>query len=178
MLKLRPLPILISGLIAVILLFGGWFAYRSLTVNTPLTSMIAGLPAVENADVQVNGSELNVNLNVGRNADLQAIANKIYTEGASIAKASTVKLNMNGKSSQALDTWWGVTLFDIAQAMETKTYSKIPAALQSHAAKLPGVAFTTSMDDRNVYIKMTYGDAYKIVVLPRTPDKLGVWPNV
>jgi len=178
MLKLRPLPIIISGIVAAILLFGGWFAYRSLAVNSPLSSMISNLPAVEHADVNVDGSVLNVDLKVGRDADLQSIADKIYTEGASIAGASTVKLNMNGQSSRELDAWWGTTLFDVAQAMETKQYGQIPTALANHASKLQGVAFATEMDDRNVYVKMTYGDAYKVAVLPRTPDKMEVWPNV
>jgi len=176
--KIRPLPILISGIIAAVVLFGGWFAYRNFAVDSPLSSLIAALPAVEQGNAKISGSELQVDVNVKRDADLQAIADRIYKEAPGIAGADkVVRLSMNGQSTETLDRWWRETLFDIAQAMDTKQYAQIPAALEKHAASLTGLTYETAMDAHNVYIKLEYDNGYKAIVLPRTPDRLEVWPN-
>jgi hypothetical protein len=68
-------------------------------------------------------------------------------------------------------------LFDVAQAMDHRNYSDIPAAMKRVEQQFTGVHASSEMDDVNVYITLVDGDSAKHIVLPRKPEQLGVWPN-
>lgn len=80
-------------------------------------------------------------------------------------------------SSESLEDWWAGALFDVAEAMETRQYSLIPAALTELAGESGTMSVRTEMDDRNVYITLRDGGHYKYVILPRQAAMMGVWPN-
>lgn len=175
--KLRPLPIVLSSLITVAILFGGWYGYRSLTLESPLSDLVQQLPAVDNAELTVKDSNIEIDVKVKSEANIRELVQQVYSDTKQIAGNRTVKLHITDQSNAALDTWWANSLFDVAEAMELKQYGKIPQVLQARAQLLPGIDIQTEMDEQNVYVKLSQGEAYKVIVLPRIPNQLGVWPN-
>lgn len=176
--KLNPVVIILSSVVAVIVLFGGWFTYNKFAVESPLAELINEQPSVEKATIELTDSELAVNLEVNSDINIREVMNVIYTEGKSMLGNRDVNLNVNEQSSPELDAWWSTVLFDVAEAMELKEYSRIPEALNDKAAALDGLQVTTDIDEHNVYIKLIHKDAMKIVMLPRTPSQMGVPTNV
>lgn len=65
-------------------------------------------------------------------------------------------------------------MFSVAEAMDNKKYTEIPAKLEQ-MAKDSGIKTQTEMDTDNVYISLSDGDSSKFIVLPRNPAKIGVW---
>ncbi|MNN84691.1 hypothetical protein D3C81_2018840 [compost metagenome] len=61
--------------------------------------------------------------------------------------------------------------------MENKQYTQITAALKQMEQENSKLKATAEMDDKNVYITLTDGQYSKFVILPRTPERMGVWPN-
>lgn len=175
--KLRPWPIVLSSIITVVVLFGGWYGYRSLTIETPLSDLVHQLPEVDNAELTVKDSNIEIDMKVKPEANIRELVKQVYADTKEIAGNRTIKLHIADRSNEALDTWWANALFDVAEAMELKQYGKIPQVLQERAQLLPGIGIQTEMDEQNVYVKLTQGEAYKVIVLPRVPNQLGVWPN-
>ncbi|MFH5184701.1 hypothetical protein ACHHV8_19755 [Paenibacillus sp. TAB 01] len=175
--KLRLLPVSLSVVISATVLFGGYFVYQSVAMENPLASVVNNTPGVlQLVDTKISSTETTIELKLKPGASLRQIYNQIQKGGASVIGEKQLKLKVDSDSSDSLDAWWSSALFDVAQAMETKKYSQIPATLQARAAD-SNLKVSTEMDDKYVYVTMSDGTQSKYVMLPRTPDKMGVWPN-
>lgn len=175
--KLNPAVILITSVITLVVLFGGWFTYQHLALKSPLVKLINEQPSVEDATIKLNDNELDVDLKVTQDINIREFMNTIYKEGQSYIGSRNVNLHIEEQSSPAIEAWWSSTLFDVAEAMELKQYSRIPTTLQNKAGELPGLGITTDIDEKNVYIKLTHQEAVKIIILPRMPNKMEVFAN-
>lgn len=176
--KLRLFPIVISVVITASVLFGGWFAYQSFAMESPFSQIISKTPGVEDSTIEFGKSQVNVKVIPKENASLREIYQYIEKEGRSLLGSRKLNVEVKGNDpSKELEQWWSRSLFDVAQAMETRHYGDIPAALEKHAAEMAGLNVKTEMDNKNVYITLTKGQESKNLILPRTSAKIGVWPN-
>ncbi|GMK42459.1 hypothetical protein PCCS19_55190 [Paenibacillus sp. CCS19] len=176
--RIRLIPALVSVAVGVGLLFGGWYTYDQFAVKGPLEKAISKLPDVVESTSSFNNGAANVSLTLDEGANLRTVYDQLLTDGASVLKGRELKLDVTGAvSSDELDKLWSTVLFDVAQAMETKTYSQIPAALDKLAAEHAGLTVDTEMDDANVYVTLHKGEAFKYIILPRTPATMEVWNN-
>lgn len=175
--ELRPLPVLISVAVTSAVLFGGWFAYRSLAMENPLSETVHGIPGVVKADMTIDSDTVHLELALEPDADLRAIMAQIREEGQDIIEDRNIELTIDNNASPELDGWWSRMLFDVAEAMEHRRYSDIPKTLNANKDLLEGLSVHTSMDDENVYIRLNHGNHSKFVVLPREPAMLGVWSH-
>lgn len=177
MLKLRLLPILIAVLGSSAILFGGWFAYRSIAMENPMSRLLTGVPGVEKSEASIGSQKAVFTLKLNEQANLREIIQKINRDGASVIGKRELDVQVDSNTSPRLEEWWSRALFDVAQAMETKQYAKIPATLEEKAGEIPGLQVVTEMDENNVYVRLTDEEHSKYVILPRNPGKLGVWPH-
>ncbi|MGO4494489.1 hypothetical protein AB4114_01070 [Paenibacillus sp. 2RAB27] len=174
--KLRVLPVILSVIISAGVLFGGWFAYTSFAMENPLSHIINTVPGVTNSNMKLSSNQVDVELTLKPDANLRQVVELIKEEGSSIIGKRTVNITIKNQSSDKLDQWWSKALFEVAQAMETKHYADIPATLQKYANGVPTMNVDSEMDEKNVYIRLTDGDATKFIMLPRI-SQIGVWPN-
>jgi hypothetical protein len=175
-LKLKLVPLLIAILGSSAVLFGGWFVYHSVAMENPLNQALNGSPGVESSEAKI-GSKVVFNVKLNPQAHLSEIVHEIDKRSASISGDREVQINIESNSSPELEAWWSRALFGVAQAMETSQYSSIPTSLESKTGEIPGLTVQSEMDEKNVYVRMTDGEHVKFVILPRTPAKMGVWPN-
>ncbi|MDF2659190.1 MAG: hypothetical protein K0Q94_1981 [Paenibacillus sp.] len=175
--KLRLWPVLTSVVLSSAVLFGGWFLYDSLAMENPLTRIVQEQPGLEQSKVNVGNNTVTIEITPKPEANLREIYKSITEQGRSILGDRTVELVVKDTTTPELDSWWSGALFDVAEAMESKRYAAIPAALEAKKGALPGLVVTTEMDERYVYVRMTDGTHYKYMLLPRKPQKVGVWPN-
>lgn len=177
LMKLRILPIGISLVVSLAVLFGGWFIYDSYAMETPLNEVVKETPGVQNAKVNITKDKVTIQFTPAADASIREIYNSILTNGQSVIGSRNVVLDVNSNSSAALDNWWSKAMFDVAQAMETKQYGNIPVRLESLKTSFSGLVVQTEMDDQYVYVTLKDADHAKFVVLPRQGQKIGVWPN-
>lgn len=173
--KLRLLPVVLSVLVSATLLFGGYFAYRTLAMESPLQKVVSGISGVELVSMDLSGSDARMELKLAPGTNLREVYSKIQTEGRTTLGTKELKLKVVNDPSPRLEQWWSSALFEVAQAMETKQYAQIPKTLQAQGSD--GIKASTEMDDKYVYVTLSDGTTSKYVMLPRTPAKLGVWPN-
>ncbi|MCZ8521413.1 MULTISPECIES: hypothetical protein [Paenibacillus] len=179
--KLRLLPVILSVLVSASLLFGGYFAYQSFAMESPLQKTVSGIKGVQLVSMELGSTEATMEITLDKGTSLREVYHQIQNQGGTALARKDLKLKVTNPGSPRLEQWWSSALFDIAQAMETKQYAQIPATLKEKAAQdaQAGGAITTSteMDERYVYITLTDGEASKYIMLPRTAAKMGVWPN-
>lgn len=178
MLKPRVLPIMISAVLSVAVLFGGWAIYNHVAVSAPLNDAIKEVPGlVDVAKPSIEQDYVRIAVQLSDDANLRQVYENIAENGKAAIGDRKLELQIDSSSSAELDELWNQVLFEVAEAMETKAYSNIPKAMELAAGRYQGVSATTEMDGSNIYITMKQDKAAKYVVLPRTPAKLGVWPN-
>lgn len=175
--KLRPMPLIFSMVIAAVVLFGGWFLYQNVVVASPLQQSITSMEGVEQADIEFVGDQLKVALLLTNDVSLRDIVYQIYQQHADLLNQYTFQLTITNEGSAELDQWWSQALFQVAEAMENRAYGDIPVFLDDRSSELKGLQVYTEMDDYNVYIRLTLGDKSKYIILPRTPAMMGVWGN-
>lgn len=176
--KLRLLPVVVSIVVSATVLFGGYFAYQSVAMENPLQKVVTSIPGVELVTIDLGGSVAHLDLKLAAGTNLRDVYQKIEQEGASVLENKDLQIKVVGEASPRLEQWWSSALFEVAQAMETKQYAQIPKSLQNMAAATGGeLTVSTEMDEKYVYITLKDGELSKYIMLPRTPAKMGVWPN-
>lgn len=171
--KLRIKPIAITALVTATLLFGGWFAYRIVAMERPMNDLLAAIEGIDEYETVLGSDQVTLNLVLSNQANIREIVHTIKREAASVIGSKKLVIHLESDTSSELEEWWSSALFDVAEAMETRTYSAIPEKLMEKAA--PGMKVDTWMDDEYVYVALTLQDHAKFILLPRTPVQLGVW---
>ncbi|GGJ12048.1 hypothetical protein [Paenibacillus hunanensis] len=171
--KLRALPVIITALVSVAVLFGGFFAYRQLTLYKPLMNMVTAYPGVNSAQISINQKEVDLKLDLKSNADLGSIMEQFNKQSMPIVGARKVKLEVEDHSDQQLNNIWENAMFPVSQAMANRQYTDIPKTMQQIAGKNSGITAKAQMDDRNVYVSISNGKASKFLILPLSAQATG-----
>lgn len=175
--KLRAWPIVLTVALSALLLFGGWFAYRQWVIEDPLKKLVTNYEGVNTVQFDITHNQVDLKLNLEPGTDISGLVKYIERDGKKLIGNRTIKLDVEDESSPALDKLWEQVLFSVAQAMENKQYTEITAALEELEKKDSSLTTQAEIDEKNVYITMTDGTYSKFIILPRIPEKLGVWPN-
>ena len=173
--KLKVLPTVIALFAAGVILFGGWFMYRSYAMENPLANQVSSAQGVESVKSNFSSSKVTVDLVLNQDASLRDIYTLISDSEA--ARGRDVQLNVSSNTTPELEKWWSSALFEVAQAMETRHYSDIPELLEQKSNAVSGMTAETEMDEQHVYVRLAQGSGSKYVILPRVPAGMGVWPN-
>jgi hypothetical protein len=174
-LKLKVTPILIAVVASAAVLFGGWFIYHSVALESPLNHALNETAGVVDYKASISGAKTVFNIQLDNQANIREIVHKISQKNDEVAGDRVPEIKVTSNTSPQLEDWWSTALFDVAQAMETRRYADIPVALNAKADQIQGLSVQTEMDDDNVYVRLTEGEHVKFVILPRTAAKMGVW---
>lgn len=176
MIKPRVMPVIIAAAISASVLFGGWAIYNQVAVAAPLEQVVKEVQGVVSSGKPVMDNEqVTIQVELAPNANIRDIYENIATNGKNVFGDRKLVLEIKENSSKQLDDLWYSSMFEVAEAMETKTYSSIPEAMNKAAKAMKDVTIATEMDDNNVYITIKNTEAVKYVVLPRTPAQLEAW---
>lgn|GEM_PF-826494 len=175
--RVKPLVLTLVGSMAV--LFGGWFFYQNVAVQSPVEKVAKEVSTVSDAKANITRNDVQLVIQVQPDANLREIVQHIYQSGNKVIGEKKLNITVSNPSSPLLDDWWSHALFGVAQAMENKQYSEIPQVLEktSKSLNLTQVHTSAEMDERNVYVTITDGKASKYIILPRKGEPVGVWPN-
>ncbi|WP_410514849.1 hypothetical protein PaeBR_10950 [Paenibacillus sp. BR2-3] len=175
--KLRLVPLLLTSLLSAALLFGGWFMYRQFAIQEPLQKIVNSYEGVNDSHISINRDEVSLKLDLQPGTKLRELVQYISTEGQSVIGGRTLNLDVEQHSNQELDEIWDKAMFSVAEAMESRKYTLIPATLDELKEQYKGITATTEIDDNNVYVSLTNGKESKFIILPRQPETMGVWNN-
>ncbi|WP_379129305.1 hypothetical protein [Paenibacillus sp. sgz500958] len=175
--KLRLVPVLLTSLLSAALLFGGWFLYRQYAIQEPLQKIVDSYEGVNDSQITINRNQVALKLDLEPGTKLRELVQFITTEGKSAIGSRSLALDIEQHSNAVLDELWDKAMFSVAEAMESRKYTLIPATLNELKSEYEGVTATTEMDETNVYVSLTNGKESKYIILPRQPETMGVWNN-
>ena len=175
--KLRLVPVLLTALLSVALMFGGWFLYRQFAIQEPLQKIVDSYQGVNKSHISINRNQVTLKLDLQPGTKLRELVQYISTEGKSVIGNRSLTLDVEQHSSKELDEIWNQAMFSVAEAMESRKYTLIPAKLEQLKEQYKGITATTEIDDNNVYVSITNGKESKFIILPRQPETMGVWNN-
>ena len=175
MMKLRLTPIIISIAVSSLVLFGGWSVYHSVAMKNPIVETAEQFPGVEEASVEFVQGAVNLRLVVNKEADLHGVIDTLHRAAADAIGGRNLKIDIIDHASERLNEWWSQVLFEVAEAMEKRSYSDLPEILEAN--KHPGMTIDTAIDDTYVYIRLVDGEHVKFVLLERMPALMGVWTS-
>lgn len=175
--KLRVVPVVASVVVSAVLLFGGWFAYQQWAVENPFQHKVSQMEGVKSVQTSITPNQVELNLDLAPDTDFAGLVRQIETDGKKLLGSRELKLTIKDQQSEKLEQVWQKALFPIAQAMENKQYTEITAALEQLESTESGISAKADMDEKNVYITLTDGQVSKFIILPRTAQAIGVWPN-
>lgn len=135
--KLRAVPIVVAAVLAALLLFGGWFIYRQVTMQSPLEKIVSQYPGVTSAQIDIKPDQVVLNLDLKPQADIAGLVNVVKQKGQPIIGSRTVKLEIADHSNPALNQWWSEAMFPVAEAMENKKYTQITSTVELMKKKNP-----------------------------------------
>jgi hypothetical protein len=172
--KIRLLPMFFTVFISSALLFGGWYTYHSFMLEDPILREISKLDAVSDISLQVKQKTANVQITLKQGTSLQKSYHHISKIIHAKLKNHDVSIEFEDNSNEKLDAWWSLALFDVAQAMDTKNYTKIPQRL-GEMADAQQIDVRTELDNNNLYISLNDGSYQKYIILARDPKMMEVW---
>ncbi|WP_342561776.1 hypothetical protein NST84_19250 [Paenibacillus sp. FSL R7-0345] len=178
--KIRLVPVLLTSLLSAALLFGGWYGYRQFAVQEPLQKIVSSYEGVNESHISIKRNEVTLKLNLEPGTKLRELVQFVNTEGKSAIGSRTLRLDVDQNSSELLDDYWDKAMFSVAEAMESRKYTLIPAkldGLRTQSEEFKNVTATTEIDDNNVYVSLSDGKQSKFIILPRVPGTMGVWNN-
>lgn len=143
-----------------------------------MVESIHHIQGVKGAKAEFNRDRVTLTLTLAPDADLAHVVSQARRASQPYIGKRQLSVDVESSDSAKLESIWQKALFDIAQAMETKKYSDIPAALEKLQSNRQDFSAATQMDTDYVYISMKDDQGgSKFVILPRHPNKMGVWPN-
>lgn len=175
--KLRVGQIIAVAAISAVVLFGGWFAYRQWAIEAPLMDIASSYEGVNHVQMDITFEEIYLKLDLNPGANVRDFIRQLEQDGRKMMGDRTLRVEVEDRSTAALDDIWQEALFPIAQAMENKQYTNIQTTLSKLEEKYQLLETIADMDDKNVYVTLSDGKASKYIILPRIPEKMGVWPN-
>ena len=175
--KLRVGRVAASIVISGVVLFGGWFLYQQWAIERPLESLLKDMEGVSQVQLDIQSKELVIKLDLEPGADLGAVIRQLEQDGKKQIGSRKLKIEVVDNSSPVLNELWENAMFAVAQAMENKQYTEITAALEQMEQEHTELNATAEMDNEHVYITLTDGQNSKFIILPRMPERMGVWPN-
>lgn len=177
--KIRLKPLVVTLVVSMTVLIGGWFLYQNVAIQSPVEQIAKEVSDVTAAKANVTNDKIQLSIQVQPDANIRQIVERIQKESKSTLDHKKLEIVVSNPSSEALDDWWSTALFAVAQAMENKQYTDIPKALEQASASMNQDQFkaTAEMDEHNVYISLTDGKASKYIILPLQGESVGVWPN-
>ena len=178
--KLRLVPVLLTSLLSAALLFGGFFLYRQFALQEPLQKIVSEYEGVNESHISINRDEVTLKLDLQPGTKLRELVQHVSTEGESVIDGRKLKLDVEQHSNELLDEYWEKAMFSVAEAMESRSYTLIPAKLDElkvQNSQYKNIVATTEIDENNVYVSLSNGNESKYIILPRQPATLGVWNN-
>ncbi|GAB7387563.1 hypothetical protein BSNK01_14000 [Bacillaceae bacterium] len=171
--KIRTVPVIVSLLVTALLLFGGYAVYARYFIERPIIEAASALADVKVEDVRVTKDKLALDVRLDERARLLEAYRRLSEIAAEKAAHREVEIRFANVETGDLRSLWEKEYFAIAEAMDLRKYSQIPAIVAGWKQKYALKAAESRMDEKHVYIYLEDGQGRFFAVLPRAAKRGG-----
>jgi hypothetical protein len=166
--RIRLVPVMVIALVSLVVLFGGWWAYRQYNIVNPLKASLEGVSGVRSVQVETGNPSV-VDVTLGPVSDLQSTYLNIASAVRGIVgDPSAVTVHIQDNRSQELTNAYEETLEPIVlEGVRKGNYTEMIAAVKQKASEL-NIQAKITMDAHNVYVQLMKDNRYFYDVMPYT----------
>ncbi|WP_019122405.1 hypothetical protein [Brevibacillus massiliensis] len=164
--SVRKVPVVLSLLATLALLFGGWFIYQKTAIEEPIRTEVNQMTSAKLADLLVDKERIEMNLTITKPDQFAGEYAQLLAAIKPISAGKQVEIHLTNQDPE-LKQIWSNGIFDITEAMDLHQYSRIPAILNKWKDANHLDLAASSMDDTNVYIYLQRGSKQYYAILPR-----------
>lgn len=168
--QLRKVPIFVSMLTTIALLFGGWFLYQKVNVEEPIRTQVGQLASFSLNELKVEKEQIEINLTVKKPDTLPEDYAKLMKTISKIAPGKHVDITFTNQDDQ-LKQVWASGLFAFTEALDLHQYSKIPALIEEIKATNRLDFAQSHMDEERIYVYLKRGKSEYFVIVPKVNDE-------
>ncbi|RXT13953.1 hypothetical protein [Ammoniphilus sp. CFH 90114] len=163
--NLRAMPVLLSLIFTLVLLFGGWFTYQQFYVQKPIEAFIKEKSQVTMHDMQINKNQVNLYLDFTNPDTFVNDYKEIREFVATTVPGKSVSIQLSKHGEDMLNLW-EEEYFGLAEAIRKQEYSRIPEIIEEMGKKRQLEKTVARMDEQNVYVFLQSGAQHLYAVLP------------
>jgi len=169
-LQWRKSTIGLSLLATLALLFGVWFLYQKLEIESPLREEIGQLQSATLNHLDVGREKIQIDLTVTKPDAFPQEYRELMNTATKLAGAKQVEVRV-GNKSQSMQGIWQSGQFVFKEAMDLHQYSRIPQLVNEWKSSHQLDEVSALMDDANIYIYMKKGTDDFYAIVPRSDEK-------
>ncbi len=170
--NIRAMPAVLSLLVTLIVLFGGYFAHQWFNVEKPLKNMIQSTPHVTLEELRVNSDRIEIRLNADENFSLASDYIPLREKLRSLAGGRQVNIELTDRADAVLEKAWNRMAFGVTEAVVQRRYTQIPETVE-RVAETAKIRHEVAMDEQFVYVALHHDDHSLYRVLPLEAGKGG-----
>ena len=170
--NIRAMPAVLSLLVTLIVLFGGYFAHQWFYVEKPLKSMIQSTPHVTLKHLRVKPDRIEIRLDADEKFSLAADFIPLREKLRSLAGEREVNIELADRTDAVLEKAWNQMAFGVTEAVVLRRFTQIPETIEREA-KTAKVRHEVAMDEQFVYVVLRHNGHSLYRVLPLETDKGG-----
>lgn len=164
---LRRLPIMLSFLVTMVLLFGGWYLYQQMEVKEPLKTQVEQMTSATLTDLQVVKNQVMIKLHVTNPDTFPQEYRELLKATQKYSNGREIDVQVSNQGD-GLKKIWTDGQFAVNEAIELHEYSKIPAMLADWKQAYKLDSAIAKMDESTIYIYLKDGKQDFYAMLPRT----------
>lgn len=168
--QLRKMPIVLSLVATLTLLFGGWFLYQKMEVEEPIKQQIGQMQSAELAHLNVGKDQIQIDLTVTKPETFPQEYQNLQGKLAEMVRNKTVDISIQN-NAKALKDIWTNGVFVFTEAVDLHEYSRIPQIVEQWKDSYRLDEAMTRMDDQNIYVYLKRGTDDFYTIVPRSPVK-------
>jgi hypothetical protein len=173
--NIRVLPAVLSLLVTLIVLFGGYFAYQWFQIEKPLKNAIDSTPHVTLEELRVDPDQIRIQLKADENFSFVEDYFPLRKRVHSLAAGRKVNIELKDRTDSVLEKAWNEMVFGVTEAVVQRDYTQIPETVET-VAKNAKIRHEVAMDEQFVYVALHHQDHSLYRVLSLEPSK-GVKAN-
>lgn len=148
--KIRPFPAVISLVIALVVLFGGWFGYEWFAVKQPVRQLLENEAHVSAYEIDVTPRNVTIDLEVTPEFSLTRDFLVLLEQVKAESGQENVTLALKDDPDDQLQTTWHDLYFVLAEGIANREYNTMLEQLQRRS--LGDVELQVAMDAEHLYV--------------------------
>jgi len=167
MTRIRFVPILVTAIVTLLVLFGGWEYYQKFNVVDPLTQQLNKIHGVKSSNV-VAGTPNVVSVTLGNVPDLQTTYKNIE-QMAQTSLHGSLQIRISGTPDARLKQEYEDIMPTVMQGMANGNYSEMIQGV-TKMTQQAGITSHVTMDSQDIFLQMSDGSKNLYSVIPlKTP---------
>lgn len=155
--KIRPIPAVLSLVITLLVLFGGWSLYEWFQVKQPIRSLLEQEQHITDYDIHATPKNVSVELQVKPNFTLTGDYLGLLARMKELSGRNNVTVTLKDDPDSSLLKKWNELYFIVAEGIERSEYQTMLTQLQQYPLG-QNVQLQVAMDREHLYVWLQQSD--------------------